>query len=111
MLPLKTESEKIGYSGEQLDWAISNEGEIWRYFIENEMLFDTDSELLSRFINPAPFSKFYLNLDNDTPGKIGQYIGWQIVRSYMKNNDDSLANMLIKSANEIYEKSKFKPRK
>lgn len=111
VLPFKSDSEKIGYSKEQLNWAMSNEREIWRYFIENEMLFDTNSELLTRFINPAPFSKFYLDLDNETPGKIGQYIGWQIVRSYMINNDDNFSAMLIKGANEIYEKSKFKPRK
>jgi gliding motility-associated lipoprotein GldB len=111
VLPLKSDSEKIGYSNEQLNWAMTNEGEVWRYFIENEMLFDTNSELLSRFINPAPFSKFYLNLDHESPGKIGQYIGWQIVKAYMKNNNDSFTNMLIKGANEIYEKSKFKPRK
>ena len=111
VLPLKSDSEKIGYSMEQLNWAVDNEREIWGYFIENEMLFDTNSELLSRFINPAPFSKFYLNLDNETPGRIGQYIGWQIVRAYMKNNDSSFADMLIKSAKEIYEKSNFKPRK
>lgn len=111
VLPLKSDSEKIGYTKDQQEWAIKNESEIWRYFIENELLFDTDSELLSRFINPAPFSKFYLNLDNETPGRIGQYLGWQIVRAYMKNNDDSFTDMLVRSANEIYEKSKFKPRK
>jgi len=111
VLPLKTDSEKIGYTKDQLDWAMANEGEIWSYFIENEMLFDTDTQLLSRFINPAPFSKFYLNLDNETSGRIGQYMGWQIVKAYMKNNDESFSTMLIKSANEIYEQSKFKPRK
>lgn len=111
VLPLKSDSEKMGYTNEQLDWAITNEGEIWSYFIENEILFDTDSELLSRFINPAPFSKFYLNLDKESPGRIGQYMGWQIVKAYMEHNDESLSNMLIKGANEIYEQSKFKPRK
>lgn len=111
VLPFKTDAEKIGYTQAKLDWAMANESEIWRNFIENELLYSTDSKLPGRFINPAPFSKFYLELDGESPGRIGQYIGWQIVRSYMKNNDVSLSKMLITNADDIFEKSKFKPRK
>lgn len=111
MLPLKTDSEKIGYSQQQLDWSKANESEIWRYFIENELLYSTDSKLPSRFINPAPFSKFYLELDNESPGRIGQYMGWQIVKAYMKNTDVSLSKMLITNADDIFKNSKFKPSK
>ncbi len=111
VLPLKTDAEKIGYTQEKLDWAIANEREVWRHFIEKELLYSTDSKLPGRFINPAPFSKFYLELDGQSPGRIGQYIGWQIVRSYMKNNDVSLSKMLITNATDIFKQSKFKPRK
>ena len=111
VLPLKSDAEKIGYTEEKLNWAIVNESEIWSNFIENELLYSTDSKLPGRFINPAPFSKFYLKLDNESPGRIGQYIGWQIVRAYMKNNDVSLSKMLITNADDIFIKSKFKPRK
>ena len=111
VLPLKTDAEKIGYTQEKLNWAIANESEIWRNFIENELLYSTDSKLPSRFINPAPFSKFHLELDNESPGRIGQYIGWQIVRAFMKKNDVSLSKMLITNADDIFKQSKFKPRK
>ncbi len=84
---------------------------IWRFFVENELLYNTDPSLSGRFMNPAPFSKFYLELDSESPGRIGQYIGWQIVRAYMKNNDVSLSKMLITDPAEIYKNSKFKPRK
>ena len=110
--PFKTEAERIGYSKEQLDWAIANESYIWRYFVERELLFSTDSKLLGRFINPAPFTKFYLEeIDADSPGRLGQYIGWQIVKAYMTQNDRPLKDMLITSANDIFNNSKFKPRK
>ena len=42
---------------------------------------------------------------------IGKYIGWQIVKSYMENNDISLKNMLYKSPIDIYNNSKYKPQK
>lgn len=112
VIPFKTEAERIGYSPEQLNWAIANESYIWRYFVERELLFSTDSKLPSRFINPAPFTKFYLEeIDADSPGRLGQYMGWQIVRAYMEQNDVSLKDMLIKSTEDIFNNTKFKPRK
>ncbi|GAA4893451.1 gliding motility lipoprotein GldB [Flaviramulus aquimarinus] len=112
IIPFKTEAERIGYTPAQLDWAKVNESYIWRFFVERELLFSTDSKLPSRFINPAPFSKFYLEeIDADSPGRLGQYIGWQIVRAYMQQNDLTLKEMLITSTEDIFNNSKFKPRK
>ena len=111
IIPFKVDEEKIGYTKEQLDWAIDNESYIWRYFVERELLYDTDPKLLIRFINPAPFSKFDLELDSESPGCLGQYIGWQLVRAYMKNNDHTLQQMLSTKAEDIFNNSKFKPRK
>ena len=112
IIPFKTDAEKIAYTPEELDWAQANESYMWRYFVERELLYSTDTELTSRFINPAPFSKFYLEgIDANSPGRLGRYIGWQIVRAYMKNNSVPFNDMLIKSTEEIFNNSKFKPRK
>lgn len=111
LLPDYTDEEKIGYTSEQLIWSKENEGYMWRYFIEREMLYDDDPKLKSRFVSPAPFSKFYLEIDNESPGRVGAWIGWQIVRSYMKNNDVSITEMLQMNGKEIFEKSKYKPKK
>ncbi len=106
-----TDADKIGYTEEQIQWSQANEADIWRYFIEENMLYNTDSKIAGRFINPAPFSKFYLEIDNESPGRIGAYMGWQIVRSFMKNNPVSLEDMLQMEAAEIFNKSKYKPKK
>lgn len=111
MIPFKEDEEKIGYTKLELDWAIDNEIYIWEYFVENEMLFASDPKLLERFINPAPFSKFYLELDSESPGGLGHYIGWQIVRAYMKNNDVTLQKMLTTNADDIFNNARFKPLK
>ncbi|WMI64050.1 gliding motility lipoprotein GldB [Aestuariibaculum sp. YM273] len=112
MVPFKTEASRIGYTEAELEWAQVNESEIWRHFVEHEMLFSTDSKLSGRFIAEAPFSKFYLEgIDSESPGQLGQYIGWQIVRAYMEHNEVSLKDMLITNADEIFNNSKFKPRK
>ncbi|WP_196895137.1 gliding motility lipoprotein GldB [Aureivirga marina] len=109
--PFKTDAQKIGYSQEKLDWAEANEASIWKYFIENKLLYSTDFELANRFINEAPFSKFYLETDGDSPGRIGEWVGWQIVRSYMKNNDVTLQQLFLTNEEEIFKKSKYKPKK
>ncbi|MCA6423009.1 MAG: gliding motility lipoprotein GldB [Flavobacterium sp.] len=111
LLPDYTDAEKIGYQPEQIIWCQENESYIWRFFIDENLLFDSDSKLDNRFINLAPFSKFYLEIDNESPGRVGQWVGWQIVRSFMKNNEVSLQDMLKMNANELFEKSKYKPKK
>ncbi|RSK39996.1 gliding motility lipoprotein GldB [Mangrovimonas spongiae] len=112
MLPKKQKNEIIGYTKDDYLWAEKNENQIWRYFLEKELLFSTNSKLPSRFINPAPFSKFYLQeIDSESPGEIGKYMGWQIVKAYMENNDVSLSQMLLKSPEAIFNNSKFKPKR
>lgn len=111
LIPNYSDASKIGYTTEQIQFCNDNESFMWQYFIQEKMLYATDSKLSSRFINPAPFSKFYLEIDNDTPGRIGTWVGWQIVRSFMKNNDANLNQMLLMNADEIFNKSKYKPKK
>jgi gliding motility-associated lipoprotein GldB len=111
LLPDYSDADKMGYTQEQIVWCQENESYIWRYFVERQMLFNDDQKLTNRFIDPAPFSKFYLEIDNDSPGRVGAWIGWQIVRSYMANNDITVAQLMKMDAKEIFEKSKYKPKK
>ncbi|MFC4096473.1 gliding motility lipoprotein GldB [Euzebyella saccharophila] len=111
LLPSSKDYLKINYTEDQLQWAKANEEPIWRNYIENEYLFSTDAKLSRRFLDPAPFSKFGLELDNESPGRIGRYMGWQIVRAFMDSNKVSLQQMLNLPAEEIFKKSNFKPSK
>ncbi len=111
LLPNHTDAQKIGYQPEQIEWCKGNESYMWRYFIENSLLYDSDSKLAPRFINPAPFSKFYLEIDNESPGRVGTWLGWQIVRSFMENNEVPLEQMLAMDAKQLFERSKYKPKK
>lgn len=110
-LPNKSDELKIGYAKEKLNWAKDNEDQIWRYFIEKDLLYSTDTRLNKRFLEEAPFSKFYLAEDSNSPGRIGQWVGWQIVRSFMENNDVSLQTLLEMNEDEIFQKSNYKPKK
>ena len=111
LLPQTADEEKIGYTGEELAWAKANEEQIWKYFVERQVLFNSDTELYTRFLYPGPFSKFYLELDNESPAMLGQYIGWEIIRQYMSREKVSIQEMLVTEAETIFNKANYKPRK
>ena len=110
-LPTISDQEKIGYSSDKFNWANANEQQIWMYFIDRKILFSTDFNLNARFLENGPFSKFYMEQDNLSPGKIGVWLGWQIVRSFMEKNDVSLQELLKMNEDEIFKKSNYKPKK
>lgn len=111
-LPNLEDKDKIGYSLTKMNWIEANESMIWSYFVEKELLYSTDISLNKRFISDSPFSKFYLDIDNSSPGKVGSWLGWQIVRSYMKHNKEvSLADLLNSKNETIFQQSKYKPKR
>ncbi|UOK42727.1 MULTISPECIES: gliding motility lipoprotein GldB [Flavobacterium] len=111
LLPDASDAAKIEYREDQIQWCKENESEMWKYFINNKLLYDTDTKLMQRFVAVGPYSKFYLEIDSESPGRVGQWLGWQIVRSYMENNDVPLKKMLAMDAKEIFDNSKYKPKK
>ena len=112
VLPMTSDARKMGYSQEQYDWAEVNEEQIWRYFIENELLYSTDRELEPRFLDLAPFSKFALELiDKEAPSRIGRFIGWQIVKAYMDRTELTPQQLLAVPAEEIFREANYKPKK
>ncbi|MDR2971262.1 MAG: hypothetical protein LBU83_04950, partial [Bacteroidales bacterium] len=100
--------DKIGYSKEQWEFCKANEDQIWRYFIENNLLFNSNHKNIRTFIFDAPFTTGF---PHESPGRIGQWTGWQIVTAYMKNNPDVTLQELMNDCNykEILQRSRYKP--
>ncbi|MFD1314518.1 gliding motility lipoprotein GldB [Namhaeicola litoreus] len=110
-LPETPIAEILGFDDGQMIWLNDNEGDIWKYFIENQMIYSNDTELSERFIFDAPFSKFYLANDQDSPGGIGKWFGYLIVSGFLENTDATLLESLNTNNEEIFKKSKYKPKK
>jgi uncharacterized protein YjaZ len=84
---------------------------MWRYFIDNSLLYNASADAYYGFIQDGPFSKFNLEIERESPGRVGTWIGWQIVKSFMTNNDEvPLQKLLEMDAKVVFEKSKYKPR-
>ena len=111
LIPDYSDANKMGYTPEQIQWCQENESYMWRYFIDESLLYDTDPKLANRFIHRAPFSKFYLEIDNESPGRVGAWLGWQIVRAYAENNKVDVKELLTMDATTIFNNSKYKPKK
>ena len=112
VLPQSSDAQKMGYTDEQIQWVIDNEVYMWQYFVQKQLLYKTNPSLTQRFIEPAPFSKFYLEIDNESPGRVGVWMGWQIIKSYMNRYPDTDINaMLNLPAQTLFLKSNYKPKK
>lgn len=111
MQPSSPDSVTMKFTQNHIDFCDQNEAEMWTYFVDNQLLFNTNDEVKRKFIYPAPYSKFGMPFDNETPGMVGRWLGWQIVRSYMQANPDvSLPQLMQDSkSREIFRNSKYKP--
>lgn len=109
-LPGAKDEYKIGYSTTQLEWSRKNESNIWAFIIENQLLFSSDPQGVSKMMTDAPFTSGFAA---ESPGRLGAYMGWQIVRAYMKEADDITLKQLMEDtdAQHILKVSKFKPGK
>ena len=111
VMPDKADSLKIGYSTEQMKWAERYQPEVWAYFLENNLLYETDYMKIQKYLTDAPFTPG-IGEDSKSAPKLGVYLGWQIVKKYMERNPDLGLQGLMKEtdAQKILNGSKYKPR-
>lgn len=108
MMPSVADSLKISYTSQQLDWAERNQGQAWAFYLDNEMLYSTDRQVIQKFIGAAPFTAPF---SRGSAPRMGVFTGWQIVREYMRRNPDvSLMELFMeKNAREILNDSRYRP--
>lgn len=109
ILPNVSDSLKIGYTSQQLEWAKAYKEEIWSWFLQEELLYSTDYQRIQKYFTETPFTA-ELGENNESAPKLGMYIGWMIVRKYLERNPEVTLKELLANADaqEILEKSKFK---
>ncbi len=109
MFPDKAEMDVIEYSPEKYDWAAANQGKVWSYIIEKDYLFSKQNEIIRQFVDDTPFTKPFTN---DSPGRMGAFIGWKIVQAYMENNPNVTLKDLMQNTDSqlILNNSGYKPK-
>jgi gliding motility-associated lipoprotein GldB len=111
VLPDAEDSTKIGYTAKQLKWCNDFKAQIWGYFLEDNLLYETDFQKIQKYLNEAPFTPG-LGEKNDSAPKLGVWTGWQIVRQYMdKHPEVTLAQLMADDdAQKILNESKYRPK-
>lgn len=99
---------KIGFSEEEYQWCEKNEFEIWAYLTENKLLYSTDPMDIKRLTEEGPNTP---GMPAESPGMVGGWVGWQIVKKYMSDHPHNLKKLLSTSPKEILKKSGYKPKK
>lgn len=109
MFPNHSDTLKVPYTGNQLSWMENNSGYVWSYYLENEMIYSTDRQMINKFIGEAPFTAAFS--DKSAP-RTGAWMGWQMVREYMRRNSGvSLQELLLEQdSRKILVESRFRPR-
>jgi hypothetical protein len=107
-LPQLADSLKTGYTQDQLEGCYDNEVSIWNYFVQNNLLFITDPIQIRDYMTDGPHTQAF---GNTSPGFLGQFIGWQIVKKWMSQHESTTLPQLINTQDkQIYEEAKYKPR-
>lgn len=109
MDPALNDSVLLGYSSQQMEWAQDNEGQIWATIVGNNMLYANGFEQYRVLFNDGPFTAAF---SENAPARLGDFVGLQIVRAFMSNNDESLQSLLqMTDYQDILQRSQYKPRK
>ncbi len=108
VLPDLSDSLNIGYSSKELAAVDANLPVIWGHFIDRKILFETSRKIVEQYTGEGPFVN---EISNDCPGRIGRWLGWQIVRKYMNEHPEVTLQELMdeQDASKIFKLSGYKP--
>ena len=110
MMPEAPDSLLIGYTSAQEEWCRKSEKSIWKHFNEQDLLFKVNFMEQKRYTSDGPTTA---GMPPESPGKVGSWVGWQIVRKFMKNNQGkvSLDDLMNKyDAKQILSQANYKPK-
>ena len=110
ILPDVPDSTKIGYTDQQVKWCKDYESNIWGYFLEDNLLYESDYQKIQKYLTEAPFTPGLGDQNNSAP-KLAVWTGWQIVKQYMDKNPKVSLQQLMADPDEqkILEQSKYRP--
>ena len=109
LLPFKPSYMIHEYTENQWNWCNQNEAEIWKLFIDKNLIYNRKLTAFAKFIYPSPHSPY---MPSEAPGQTGNFIGYKIVQKYMERNPElSLQNLLDElDAEKILKESKYRPK-
>jgi hypothetical protein len=111
LLPNTPDTVIMGYSQQQWEWCMNNEAEIWKHFIDKNMLYESNPAAFMRYLNDGPFTVAEGVPPESSPA-IGAWMGWKIINEYMKQNPKVTLRELMNNVkfDDILKQSKYRPK-
>jgi hypothetical protein len=107
VLPYMAENKLIGYTEQQMKDCYDHEKVIWDLFIQNNFLQTIDNNIIKNYIGEGPKTQ---ELGDASPGNIGSFAGWQIVKKYMdRNPKTNLKELMLLDNETVFEGAKYSP--
>ncbi len=108
IMPQVPPHDIMGYTRFEWEWSRKYESKIWNSIVGQKDLYSTDLALINKYLNDAPFTA---TISQESPGRLGTWVGWQIIGEYMKNNPDVSIVQLMKLTDyqQILNKSEYQP--
>ncbi|HHH50151.1 MAG TPA: hypothetical protein ENK52_04150 [Saprospiraceae bacterium] len=108
LMPYAPDTVKLEYTQAQVDWCKNNEFNMWTHFIDEELLYSTNMREIQKLVSPSPHSK---GMPIESPGRTANWVGWQIIKTYMNRYPATSMQALIalNDAQKILQLSKYKP--
>lgn len=108
MLPCVPDSVFLWYTAEEMKGARENEDLIWARLIEDKVLFSTSMIDKKNYLGDRPVT---IQVGEKCPGRIAQWVGWQIVKEYMESHPEkSLSDLMqMENAQALFKNSNYKP--
>jgi hypothetical protein len=109
ILPDAEKHTKLAYTQKQLEWCEANEALIYNFFVAQNFLYETNWQKILRYVNEGPNSAGL----PESPGNVGTWLGWQIVKAYAAQNPKMTLEQIINDKQEAQQfllLSKYKPK-
>ena len=110
VLPCNADSLLLGYTGKEVRNLRFNEARVWGHFLEKNLLYTTTPFVIQKYVGERPKVP---EIDRTCPGRVGQWVGLQIVRKYMAEHPDvTLAQLMAQqNAQRILSDSHYRPQR
>ena len=107
MMPCLPDTIIAGYDQEEITIVEDNTGMIWSHFIDNELLYETSHIVKPRYVGERPVT---VEINSKIPGRVGRWLGWQIVEAYVDKTDKTLPQVMQEAnAQQIFTQAKYRP--
>jgi hypothetical protein len=108
MLPDTGDELIFGFTPDQMNFCRNNEGRMWQYLVENDLVFKTDQFVIRKLVGDAPFTSYFTN---ESPGRAAVWLGFRIIESYMIKNKGTSLEAIMSNINvqDILESARYNP--